>query len=107
MRPLHYNCSLAQPRLTVTAGPTGKKITGNHDHSDCTYNYHGKRPLPKFVVNLTDYTTDGASCSADVTQEQEDLGRPTLETKPDAVNKEFDQLTKQLKTGGYVDSTVP
>ena len=63
--------------------------------------------MPKFVVNLTDYTTDGASCSANVTQEQEDLGRPTLETDPEAVNKEYDNITKQLKTGGYIKSTVP
>jgi hypothetical protein len=37
----------------------------------------------------------------------EDLGRLTVETNPDAVNREFEYVTKQLKQGGYIDSTLP
>jgi hypothetical protein len=35
------------------------------------------------------------------------LGRPTLEIDEDAVNRDFDNITKQLKHGGYIKSTVP
>jgi hypothetical protein len=86
---------------------TGKILMGCHQNHDCTYNYHGKKKLPQFVVNLTDYTTNGASCSANATHEQEDLGRPTLETDEAAVNRDFDNITKQLKHGGYIDSILP
>jgi hypothetical protein len=42
-----------------------------------------------------------------VAQELKDLGLPTLETDPDAVNRDFGNITKQLKHGGYIESTVP
>jgi hypothetical protein len=35
------------------------------------------------------------------------LGRPTLETNPEAVWQEFDKISKQLKHGGYMESTLP
>ncbi len=35
------------------------------------------------------------------------MGRPTLETNPEAVCQEFDKITKQLKHGGYMESTLP
>jgi hypothetical protein len=65
------------------------KITGTHCQNEGTYHYHGQRKLPQFVVEYTDYTTDGANSCANVAQELEDLGHPTLDTNPDAVNREF------------------
>ncbi len=63
--------------------------------------------MPKCVVNLTDYTTHKASCSANATQEPEDVTHPTLETDEAAVNRNFDNIAKQLKHSGYIDATLP
>ena len=59
------------------------------------------------MVECTDYTTDGPNSCANVAQELEDLGRPTLETNPDALWREFENVSKQLKHGGYMESTLP
>jgi hypothetical protein len=34
------------------------------------------------------------------------LGRPSLETDPEAVSIDFEYVTKQLEYGGYIESTV-
>ena len=35
------------------------------------------------------------------------MGRPTLETNPEAVCEEFDKISKQMKHGGFMESTLP
>jgi hypothetical protein len=90
-----------------STGTVDKEITGTHCQNDGTYHYHGQRKLPQFVVDYTDYTIDGANLCANAAQELKDLGRPTLETDLDAVNRDFDNITKHLKHGRYIESTVP
>ena len=63
--------------------------------------------MPKCVVNLTDYTTDRASCSANATHDPDEVTHPSLETDEVAVNRNFDNVAKQLKQSGYIDATLP